>query len=93
MRRVRYAASQSFIGIVALLSRVFNALLFGGSAHQSISARAYVESHRKPIWGQRRKWIDRAFSLFEADHCFNAWIQEVERARKTLRLNSTIEEL
>ena len=93
MRRVRYAASQSFIGIVALLSRILNALLFGGSAHQSISARAYVEQFRKPAWAARRKWIDRLFSPVEAEHCFNAWIDEVERARKTLRLNSTLEEL
>lgn len=67
--------------IVSLLSRFLNAALFGGSTHQTLSARAHVEWGRK--WGVLRITINTIF-FWQADHCKWAWQQEVEGAQKTL---------
>ena len=68
-----YVLRELVIGLGALGSRVCNALLFRGSMHQSISARAYIEgtdtatSRANPVWTRRRDQID-------------GWLGPVERA-------------
>ena len=104
-----YVLRELLIGLGALGSRVLNALLFRGSMHQSISARAYIEgtdtsdSPADPVWTRRRDRIDRWLgpvergiaSLVGAEvsplpHCHAAWVDEVERAEKTLRRNQAL---
>ena len=64
-------------------SRVINAAVFGGSTHQTTSARAYIDGKTNAKWARRRSIIDRVF-WFTPNHCESAWIVEVEAARKTL---------
>jgi len=64
-------------------SRVINAAVFGGSTHQTTSARAYIDGKTNAKWAKRRKIIDRLF-WFTPNHCESAWAAEVEAARKTL---------
>ena len=73
---ILYRVAEMF---VSLLSRFINAAFFGGSTHQTTSARAYVEG-----WNTRRKLINALF-FWEEDHCRMAWEMEVEEARRTLR--------
>lgn len=73
---ILYRVAEMFI---SLLSRFINAAFFGGSTHQTTSARAYVEG-----WSARRKLINALF-FWEKDHCKKAWEREVEEARKTLK--------
>lgn len=68
-------------------TRFVNAAMFGGSTHQSTSARAHIEQ-----WPKGRARIDRFFRLFgQADHCAVSWAFEVDDARKTLALNDARE--
>jgi hypothetical protein len=64
-------------------SRVLNAAVFGGSTHQTTSARAYIDGQTSPKWEKRRIFIDRLF-WFQTNHCAGAWAAEVEAAHKTL---------
>lgn len=64
--------------LVSLMSRFINATLFGGSTHQTTSARAHIEP-----WPIRRRIINAVF-FWQDDHCLWAWEREVEAARKTL---------
>jgi len=72
---ILYRVAEMF---VSLLSRFMNAAFFGGSTHQTTSARAYVEG-----WNTRRKLINAIF-FWEEDHCRFAWEREVMEAQKTL---------
>jgi len=63
-----------------IASRFINAACFGGSTHQSVSARAYLE------WPEWAQWINRLF-FWQADHCAEAWASEVANARRTLEMN------
>jgi len=64
-------------------SRVINAAVFGGSTHQTTSARAYIDGQTNAKWAKRRNMIDRVF-WFTPNHCASAWAAEVEAAKKTL---------
>jgi len=70
--------------IFAALSRAINAVFFQGSMHQTLSARAHMESG--PYWERIERRINRVFFL-QKDHCANAWESEVIRAIKTLQRN------
>jgi hypothetical protein len=69
--------------LIAAGSRVVNAAVFGGSTHQTLSARAFIDGMTSPKWAKRRSVIDRVF-WFQPDHCKTAWAAEVTAARKTL---------
>ena len=69
--------------LIAAGSRVLNAAVFGGSTHQTVSARAFIDGQTSPKWAKRRVIIDRLF-WFQSDHCATAWAAEVLAARKTL---------
>ena len=60
--------------LIAAGSRVLNAAVFGGSTHQTTSARAHIDGKTDPKWARRRDRID----------WFLAWQNEVDAARKTL---------
>ena len=64
-------------------SRVINAAVFGGSTHQTTSARAYIDGQTNAKWAKRRNMIDCLF-WFTPNHCATAWAAEVEAAQKTL---------
>jgi len=68
---------------ISLGSRIVNAVGYGGSTHQTLSARAYIDGQSSVRWGQRRDFIDILF-WFDKEHCKNAWAKEVSDARKTL---------
>ena len=92
MRRLCYAAQQLVIGLFTLASCITNALVFGGSARQSLSARCYVEAAAAPksVWARRVRVINTII-FWEADHCFESWLDEIARARRALELNSSIQ--
>ena len=69
--------------LIAAGSRVLNAAVFGGSTHQTTSARAFIDGMSDPRWAKRRDIIDTAF-WFQPNHCKTAWLQEVDAAMKTL---------
>ena len=69
--------------LIAAGSRVLNAAVFGGSTHQTVSARAFIDGQSIAKWAKRRAVIDRLF-WFQPDHCATAWEAEVTAARKTL---------
>ena len=69
--------------LIAAGSRVLNAAVFGGSTHQTLSARAFIDGMSSPKWAKRQRAIDTAF-WFQPNHCKTAWLQEVDAARKTL---------
>lgn len=70
----------------ATASRAVNATIFKGSMHQTLSARAEVDSRTSHVWAKRKRVINIVFFLQE-DHCLKAWESEVSRARKTLERN------
>jgi hypothetical protein len=69
--------------LIAAGSRVVNAAVFGGSTHQTTSARAFIDGMSDPKWAKRQRAIDTAF-WFQPNHCKTAWLQEVAAAQKTL---------
>jgi hypothetical protein len=74
--------------LIAAGSRVVNAAVFGGSTHQTTSARAFIDGMSSPKWAKRQRAIDTAF-WFQPNHCKTAWQQEVDAARKTLERAGT----
>jgi hypothetical protein len=68
------------------ISRFSNAAFLNGSTHQTISARAFIESSSSPKWKKRQNFIDAMF-FFQQKHCQWAWETEVENARRTLQQN------
>ena len=90
MARIVHVLREIVYALGSLTSRTINAVVFGGSMHQTLSARAYVESYRDARWARRRRWIDAAFFL-RSDHCRRYWQAEVDRARRTLSKAEAIE--
>lgn len=90
MWRPVYILYRVFEMLVSLLSRAINAFIFGGSTHQTTSARSYFEGRNDPVWARRRDWIDWLLAwqmrLIGVDmpHCEWAAGREVLEARKTL---------
>ncbi|AZB55023.1 hypothetical protein EBL89_06745 [Cereibacter sphaeroides] len=87
--RPAYIALRFLFDLLACLSRLLNATVFAGSTHQTTSARAYIEGLTDPVWAARRDRIDRLI-FWQADHCREQWLYDVERARETLRKNHAI---
>lgn len=68
-------------------TRLFNAVVLGGSTRQSTSARVHVEQ-----WPRARVWINNFFRLFgQEDHCRDSWEAEVHDALRTLEKNKMFE--
>lgn len=78
MTRACYILNRVAEMFVSLVSRFINAAFFGGSTHQTTSARAYVEG-----WAVRRKIINGLF-FWQDDHCKLSWEMEVAEAKRTL---------
>lgn len=74
--------------LISLVSRVVNAIK-GGSMHQTYSARVHIEARDNPEWRKIEARINRVF-FWQPDHCAQAWLSEVMRARKTLQRNGDI---
>ena len=83
LSRPIYILSRFAEMLIAAGSRVLNAAVFGGSTHQTTSARAYIDGMSDPKWAKRRAVIDRLF-WFQPNHCKTAWLKEVAAAQKTL---------
>ena len=81
-----YVVGKFFYDLVAVLSRLLNATVFGGSTCQTLSARSYLESLTCEKWAARRRFINRLF-FWQDDHCKEQWEYEVMLAHKTLELN------
>lgn len=73
----------------SLLSRTINATFFKGSMHQTLSARAHIEARYDKSWVKLEKRINRLF-FWQENHCSEAWLSEVTRARKTLIRNGDL---
>lgn len=73
--------------LASLSSRTVNAVFFGGSMYQTLSARAYIEARSSEKWRRRAAFIDRLF-FWAPRHCERAWASEVERAWRTIERNS-----
>ena len=92
MNSLLYVLGQVAYSLGSTMSRLINLVFFGGSFHQTLSARAYYEAVVDPTdngWDRRMVIIDRLF-FWEKDHCRESWLSEVERARKTLILNGQL---
>lgn len=74
---------------ISLISRTINAVFYGGSMHQTLSARTHIEARDNARWAQIERRINRLF-FWQADHCAGAWDSEVTRALKTLQRNGNI---
>ena len=75
--------------LASLVSRVINATIYAGSMHQTLSARAHIDARTDAEWAKRERQIDRLF-FWTTDHCAQAWLSEVTRARKTLQRNGDL---
>jgi hypothetical protein len=65
--------------LVSLVSRFLNATFFGGSTHQTLSARSYIEP--LPRTGE---FINALF-FWQDNHIKWAWEREVAEAERTLK--------
>jgi hypothetical protein len=83
MPRPLYIAYRFAEMLVSIISRTINAVFFGGSTHQTTSARAFIEP-----WPRRHRFINALF-FWQDDHCRWAWEREVDQARKTLERAKT----
>lgn len=62
------------------LSQLGNTIFFGGEANESISGRSF----REP-WPLARKVIDFIFRPFQKDHCKEAFLKDLHRARELVK--------
>lgn len=84
-----YIAARVAEMLVSLGSRALNAFCFGGSTHQTTSARSFIDGLTDPVWAARQRKIDALFFFHKDEngrrnHCEWSWGREVENARKTL---------
>ena len=84
MIRAAYIPWRLASDLVSLLSRMLNAIIFGGSTAQTLSARAYLDGRDSRLWAGIGRAINVLF-FWQEDHIRAAWEQEVERARYTLQ--------
>ena len=73
-----YILYRVFEMLVSLVSRFLNATFFGGSTHQTLSARCYIEP--LPRTGE----FVNALFFWQDNHIKWAWEREVKEAKKTL---------
>ena len=83
MKRLAYIPYRLTFDLVSLFSRMLNAIFFGGSTAQTLSARAYIEGQDSVFWERMGQGINLIF-FWEENHIADAWAAEVERARYTL---------
>jgi hypothetical protein len=89
MNRLAYIPYRLTFDIISLFSRMINAIVFGGSTAQTLSARAYVDGQDSVFWQRIGQGINLLF-FWQENHIADAWASEVERARYTLeRLEAT----
>jgi hypothetical protein len=89
MNRIAYIPYRLAFDLVSLFSRMLNAILFGGSTAQTLSARAYIDGQDSVFWQRIGQGINLLF-FWQENHIADAWASEVERARYTLeRLEAT----
>lgn len=89
MNRLAYIPYRLAFDLVSLFSRMINAIVFGGSTAQTLSARAYVDGQDSVFWQRIGQGINLLF-FWQENHIADAWASEVERARYTLeRLEAT----
>jgi hypothetical protein len=83
MNRIAYIPYRLAYDLVSLFSRMLNAIVFGGSTAQTLSARAYIDGQDSVFWQRIGQGINLIF-FWEENHIADAWATEVERARYTL---------
>jgi hypothetical protein len=83
MHRLAYIPYRLAYDLVSLFSRMLNAIVFGGSTAQTLSARAYIDGQDSVFWGRFGRGINLIF-FWQENHIADAWAAEVERARYTL---------
>jgi hypothetical protein len=89
MNRIAYIPYRLAYDLVSLFSRMLNAIVFGGSTAQTLSARAYIDGQDSVFWQRIGQGINLLF-FWQENHIAGAWAAEVERARYTLeRLEAT----
>ena len=89
MTRIAYIPYRLAFDLVSLFSRMINAIVFGGSTAQTLSARAYIDGQDSVFWERIGQGINLIF-FWQENHIADAWASEVERARYTLeRLEAT----
>jgi hypothetical protein len=89
MNRLAYIPYRLIYDLVSLISRMINAIVFGGSTAQTLSARAYIDGQDSAFWERIGQGINLIF-FWQENHIADAWASEVERARYTLeRLEAT----
>ena len=75
--------------LLSLVSRIVNAVIYAGSMHQTMSARAHIEARFSDRWARIEHRINAAF-FWQDNHCAEAWASEVTRARKTMARNGDL---
>lgn len=75
--------------LASIASRTINASFYGGSMHQTLSARAHIEARTNARWKQIEGRINRLF-FWQKDHCAKSWDSEVSRAWKTIERNGDV---
>jgi hypothetical protein len=83
MHRLAYIPYRLAYDLVSLFSRMLNAIVFGGSTAQTLSARAYIDGQDSVFWERIGQGINLLF-FWQENHIADAWAAEVERARYTL---------
>lgn len=62
------------------LSQFFNVLVFNGDPNYSISGDSYRFGRKRLM-----RFVDWLFSPFEKDHCYNAYLNDVRKAKELLK--------
>lgn len=89
MNRLAYIPYRLTFDLISLFSRMLNAIFFGGSTAQTLSARAYIDGQDSVFWQRIGQGINLLF-FWQENHIADAWAAEVERAQYTLeRLEAT----
>jgi hypothetical protein len=89
MDRIAYIPYRLIFDLVSLISRMINAIVFGGSTAQTLSSRAYIDGQDSAFWQRIGQGINLLF-FWQENHIADAWAAEVERAQYTLeRLEAT----
>lgn len=70
--------------VAAWLSQTANLFLLFGHHDQTVSARCYLNRHRKG-WGMAYRLINRIF-FWQDDHCHESYLADVRFAKEILML-------
>lgn len=64
-----------FVRALDALSQLGNVMIFNGDPNYSISGESYRKGRKKT-----QAFIDWVFSPFEDDHCYNAYLNDLNKA-------------